>query len=75
LTGVLLVRLLSVALTTVSAAPSLPMNPYALLRDLETLLADGGRLLISTPNPLAFPVGSGRPSASRRRSRRCFLIR
>lgn len=31
-------------------------NPYALLRDLKTLLADGGRLLISTPNPLAFPV-------------------
>lgn len=31
-------------------------NPYALLRDLHPLLADGGRLLVSTPNPLAFPV-------------------
>lgn len=31
-------------------------NPYALLRDLRTLLADDGRLLVSTPNPLAFPV-------------------
>lgn len=31
-------------------------NPYALLRDLRPMLADGGRLLVSTPNPLAFPV-------------------
>jgi len=31
-------------------------NPYQLLRDLRGLLADGGRLLVSTPNPLAFPV-------------------
>lgn len=31
-------------------------NPYALLRALRALLADGGRLLVSTPNPLAFPV-------------------
>jgi len=31
-------------------------NPYALLRTLRPLLAEGGRLLLSTPNPLAFPV-------------------
>jgi 2-polyprenyl-3-methyl-5-hydroxy-6-metoxy-1,4-benzoquinol methylase len=31
-------------------------NPYELLRSLWPLLADNGRLLLSTPNPLAFPV-------------------
>lgn len=31
-------------------------NPFALLRDLRGILADDGRLLVSTPNPLAFPV-------------------
>lgn len=31
-------------------------NPYQLLRDLRPLLTDQGRLLVSTPNPLAFPV-------------------
>ena len=31
-------------------------NPYALLRDVHSVLADDGRLLVSTPNPLAFPV-------------------
>ena len=31
-------------------------NPFELLRDLRTILADDGRLLVSTPNPLAFPV-------------------
>jgi SAM-dependent methyltransferase len=31
-------------------------NPYQLLRDLRPLLAPGGRLLVSTPNPLAPPV-------------------
>jgi SAM-dependent methyltransferase len=31
-------------------------NPYALLRELRPLLADDGRLIVSTPNPLAFPV-------------------
>lgn len=31
-------------------------NPYQLLRDLRPLLNDDGVLLVSTPNPLAFPV-------------------
>lgn len=31
-------------------------NPYAFLRRLRTLLATDGRLVLSTPNPLAFPV-------------------
>lgn len=31
-------------------------NPYQLLRDLRPLLRDDGRLLVSTPNPLAIPV-------------------
>jgi SAM-dependent methyltransferase len=31
-------------------------NPYALLRELAPLLAPNGRLIVSTPNPLAFPV-------------------
>ncbi len=31
-------------------------NPFALLRDLRGLLTESGRLLVSTPNPLAFPV-------------------
>lgn len=31
-------------------------NPYAFLRDLRSLLAPGGRLLVSTPNPVGFPV-------------------
>jgi 2-polyprenyl-3-methyl-5-hydroxy-6-metoxy-1,4-benzoquinol methylase len=31
-------------------------NPYQLLRDLRPLLGPGGRLLVSTPNPLAPPV-------------------
>jgi SAM-dependent methyltransferase len=31
-------------------------NPYQLLRDLKQLLAKDGRLLVSTPNPLAPPV-------------------
>jgi SAM-dependent methyltransferase len=31
-------------------------NPYALLRNLKPLLAPQGRLLVSTPNPLAPPV-------------------
>ena len=32
-------------------------NPYEFLRDLHGLLADDGRLILSTPNPLGFPVG------------------
>jgi len=31
-------------------------NPYALLRALRPFVAPGGKLLVSTPNPLAFPV-------------------
>jgi SAM-dependent methyltransferase len=31
-------------------------NPYQLLRDLRPLLREDGRLLVSTPNPLAIPV-------------------
>lgn len=31
-------------------------EPYRLLRDLRGLLADGGRLILTTPNPLGFPV-------------------
>ena len=31
-------------------------NPYALLRSLRGALAPGGRLIVSTPNPLAPPV-------------------
>jgi len=31
-------------------------NPYMLLRDLRKLLNDNGKLILSTPNPMAFPV-------------------
>jgi len=31
-------------------------TPYQALRDLNSLLAEGGRLILSTPNPLGFPV-------------------
>lgn len=31
-------------------------NPYAFLRDVRTLLSPGGRLIVTTPNPLGFPV-------------------
>lgn len=31
-------------------------NPYAFLRDLRRLIAPGGRLIISTPNPVGFPT-------------------
>ena len=31
-------------------------NPYAVLRDLRALIAPGGRLILSTPNPVAFPT-------------------
>lgn len=31
-------------------------NPYQFLRDLRPLLKDDGRLVLSTPNPLGFPV-------------------
>ncbi|HUT35629.1 MAG TPA: methyltransferase domain-containing protein [Planctomycetota bacterium] len=31
--------------------------PYAFLRGLHPFLADGGRLILSTPNPLGFPIG------------------
>lgn len=31
-------------------------KPYEFLRSLKSLLAPGGRLILSTPNPLAFPV-------------------
>ena len=31
-------------------------NPYELLRTLREVLSPGGRLLMSTPNPLGFPV-------------------
>lgn len=31
-------------------------NPYQLLRDLRPLLKPDGRLVLSTPNPAAFPV-------------------
>jgi len=31
-------------------------NPYEFLRSLAPLIARGGRLLLSTPNPLSFPV-------------------
>lgn len=31
-------------------------NPYALLRATHELLSKDGRLIVSTPNPLAFPV-------------------
>ena len=30
--------------------------PYAFLRGLHPFLADGGRVILSTPNPLGFPV-------------------
>lgn len=30
--------------------------PYAVLRDIRALMCDSGRLIISTPNPLSFPV-------------------
>jgi SAM-dependent methyltransferase len=30
--------------------------PYQVLRDLSELLDEGGRLILSTPNPLGFPV-------------------
>ncbi len=31
-------------------------NPYEALRDLSELLNEGGRLILSTPNPPGFPV-------------------
>lgn len=31
-------------------------DPYALLRSLKELMASDGRLVLSTPNPLGFPV-------------------
>jgi 2-polyprenyl-3-methyl-5-hydroxy-6-metoxy-1,4-benzoquinol methylase len=31
-------------------------NPYALLRDLSRHIEPGGRLILTTPNPLSFPV-------------------
>lgn len=31
-------------------------NPYQFLRDIRTLLKDEGRLILSTPNPLGFPI-------------------
>ena len=31
-------------------------NPYQFLYDLKFLLKDNGRLIISTPNPLGFPI-------------------
>ena len=31
-------------------------NPYEFLRDLRGLLKDGGKLLVTTPNPMGFPV-------------------
>lgn len=31
-------------------------NPYQLLRDCRPLIAPGGRLIVTTPNPLGFPV-------------------
>ena len=31
-------------------------NPYQLLRNLKNILNTNGRLILSTPNPLAFPV-------------------
>jgi len=31
-------------------------NPYQFLRNLRGLLADEGRLILSTPNPLGFPI-------------------
>ncbi len=31
-------------------------NPYEVLRDLRGLIAPGGRLILSTPNPVAFPT-------------------
>jgi len=31
-------------------------NPYALLRTLREVLRDDGRLILSTPNPMGFPV-------------------
>jgi len=31
-------------------------NPYSFLRDVRSVLNDDGVLLLSTPNPLAFPV-------------------
>jgi SAM-dependent methyltransferase len=31
-------------------------NPYAFLRGVSPFLRDGGRLLLSTPNPFGFPV-------------------
>ena len=31
-------------------------NPYQFLRDVHSIVASGGRVLLSTPNPLGFPV-------------------
>lgn len=31
-------------------------NPYAFLRDVAPLIAPGGRLVLTTPNPVSFPV-------------------
>lgn len=31
-------------------------NPYAFMRDLRGLVKQGGKLLITTPNPMGFPV-------------------
>lgn len=31
-------------------------NPYAFLRDIRELLKDTGRLIVTTPNPMGFPV-------------------
>lgn len=31
-------------------------DPYVLLRSLKALMADDGRLVLSTPNPIGFPV-------------------
>lgn len=31
-------------------------NPYSFLRDIGELLAPGGRVILTTPNPLGFPV-------------------
>ena len=41
-------------------------NPYAFLRSLRGFLADGGRVILSTPNPVSWPVILFELSRSRR---------
>lgn len=42
-------------------------NPYSFLRDIRTVLGPEGRLVLSTPNPLGFPVAFAEIIRDRRR--------